>query len=118
MRLELLSKYAKTFDSSFTLLHKDVNAYNVQSASGPLTVVSFHIKSPKIGRLGVGDNVEIFSLQSPTCPVAALQRYKQMVAAAGHAEDSATPFFRQENGANYHKTLFNTFQKSFNYSIF
>ena len=96
---ELLSKSADSFDSRFTLLRRDVTHIN-----GPVEMIRVFIKSPKV-RVGVGDEVEVFALNSTYCPVKAAKRYMAMAESAKF--DPELPFFRQESGANYGKDLFN-----------
>ena len=103
---ELLSKYARSFDPKFTLLGSNVKFSSIPVPRGSSDLVRIHIKSPKISRPGKGEDVEVFSLKSEYCPVKSLSRYSALKESMG-LSDPSKPFFRQQSGANYTKSMFN-----------
>ena len=73
---ELVSRQAKSFDSEFTLLCSDVNIHMVPFPDGSsVGCFRFKIKSPKVDRVGNGDEVEVFQIESGLDPFSALSRY-------------------------------------------
>ena len=108
---ELVSRQAKSYDSSHTLLCSDVSKYVVTFPDGSLVnTFKMRIKSPKVEKIGVGDLVEIFEIDSCFDPVAALSRYISMKDAMDWGEDSS-PFFRRENGMCESREHFNKLLK-------
>ena len=78
---ELLPKYVRHYDSPFTLLGKDVCTVRLPIDKGTLvSVVRIHVKSPKVNRVGRGDEVEVFGMKDVRfCPVRSLQKYVDMM---------------------------------------
>ena len=117
---ELLSKAAGHFDGLHTLLAKDVSFQTLSHAGNPLRLARIHVKSPKVDRIGNGDDVEVFSIGGTIfCPVKALEKYKEIAKEEGNF-DPDLPFFRKESGANYTRDDFNAdlramFQSDMNY---
>ena len=105
---ELLPQAAGSFDSRFTLLAKEVTLHHLHMPDGDVVLARVFIKSPKV-RIGVGDQVEVFALGSNLCPVAAINRYKDL---SKNILQDDLPFFRQESGSNYYKQLFNKHLKT------
>ena len=105
---ELLAKAATFYDSQHTLLAKDVTFHNLTVGdNNPKRLARIHIKSPKVDRIGNGDDVEVFSINKKVfCPLAALDKY--IHASKGEDNfDPDLPMFRKESGANYTKNDFN-----------
>ena len=68
-----------------------------------------HLKCPKEDRLGKGVMVELFSIGTETCPVAAWKKYHAVSKVAG---SRVGPKFRLSNGACYTGNHFNKDVKS------
>lgn len=95
---ELVSRQAKSFDSEFTLLCSDVNIHKVPFPDGSsVGCFRFKIKSPKVDRVGNGDEVEVFQIESGLDPFSALSRYKELLVRNGWFIPDK-PFFRRNNG--------------------
>ena len=103
---ELLSKYARTFDSKYTLLRQDVKLITIQGSMGSRDLIRIRVKSPKISKPGNGDEVEVFDLTSSFCPVKVLHNYLAL-ASQNMLIVETFPIFRQESGSNYTKNQFN-----------
>ena len=72
-----------------------------------MSLVRVHVKSPKVDRVGRGDDVEVFEMSDIRfCPVRSLQKYGDMMGTEG-LSDPGLPFFRKATGANYTKENFN-----------
>ena len=54
----------------------------------------------------MGDDVEVYSVDSPYCPVLVTRKYKELAIARG-LYAPYLPFFRQENGRCYNRNKFN-----------
>ena len=59
-------------------------------------MISMHVKSPKIDRVGAGDNIEVIELGNFMCPIAAMAKYRDIIKLR---EDPGLPVFRQQSGA-------------------
>ena len=95
---ELVSRQAKSFDSEFTLLCSDVNLHTVPFPDGSsVGCFRFKIKSPKVDRVGNGDEIEVFQVESGLDPFSALARYKELLVKNGWFIPGK-PFFRRSNG--------------------
>ena len=92
---ELCSRGAKEFDSQTTLLWKDVALGELKVGQTLVKSVSIHVKSPKVDRVGAGDNVEVFQLGNFMCPIAALAKYREE---SRLQEESELPVFRLDSG--------------------
>ena len=106
---ELLPKFVRHFDSLFTLLGKNVVFLKLPMEKGTwASVVRVHVKSPKVNRVGRGDDIEVFEMTDTRfCPIKALLKYVDSME-AGDLVDPGLPFFRKETGANYTKDNFNS----------
>lgn len=109
---EIVSRQAKSFDSQFTLLTEDVS-FNIVPFPDGSSVKSFRfrIKSPKIEKVSVGDEVEVFEVDSPMDPIAALSRYIGMLEERGW-QDPVKPLFRRDNGMCITRDHLNKFLKN------
>ena len=105
---ELLTSEATTF-TNVSLLAREVTLHTLDTPAGPVDLVRVFVKSPKV-RIGVGDEIEVFALQSNLCPVQAVRRYIGLAEAL--PEFQTRPFFRRQSGANYTKNDFNKDLKS------
>jgi hypothetical protein len=96
---ELLPKYVRQFDSRFTLLGKDVSTITLPTEKGAqMLVTRVHVKSPKVDRVGRGDEVEVFEMSDVRfCPIRSLRKYEAEMD-KGDLADS---------GSNYTKDNFN-----------
>ena len=92
---ELLSKKEVEFDTQTTLLWRNVKVGSVVVHKESLKVLTIHIKSPKIDRIGAGDNIEVFQLDNFMCPVKAMESYRQVSKVKGEPE---MPVFRLNSG--------------------
>ena len=92
---ELLSKEARTFDSSVTLLCKDIKIDNMQIEGKTTHVISVFVKSPKVDRIGAGQRIEVFETGSFMCPYKALMKYMTI---NNISLNTQKPLFREENG--------------------
>jgi hypothetical protein len=57
--------------------------------------ISVHVKSPKVDRIGAGDEIQVFELGNFMCPVAAFEKYRQE---SKVKEEPKVPVFRLESG--------------------
>ena len=106
---ELVSRYATSFDSQFTLLCEDVSSSKIPFPDGSLVgCFSFKIKSPNVDRVGRGDLVEVFEVDSRLDPVSALSHYKDLLLQRGWLVPDK-PFFRKDNGSCLTKDHVNRF---------
>jgi hypothetical protein len=75
---ELLSRNKTEVDMQTTLLWRDLNFGTLEVKGRTLKTLSVHVKSPKIDRVGNGDNIMVFQLDGFICLIAALDRYRNM----------------------------------------
>ena len=108
---ELLASNVKTFDSKFHLLRRDITMLKLVLNGAKVSVARVRVKSPKTGRVGLGQEVEVFQLQSKLCPIAALCRFWEMSDGLSLNEPNQ-PAFRREDGFCYTKTQLNADLKS------
>ena len=101
---ELLSTRKDSFDPQSTLLWKDVKFVKVEIEEKEVETLMVHIKSPKIDRLGAGDNIVIAELGNFMCPVRALNKYREEVKLK---EEPNLPVFRVSSGGCFTGTDFN-----------
>ena len=92
---ELLSKEEVNFDPQTTLVWKNVKLGSVIVQKEKLEVLKVHIKSPKIDRIGAGDDIEVFQLNNFMCPIKAMKKYKQV---SKIKEEPDMPVFRLSSG--------------------
>ena len=92
---ELLSRKKDSFDPQTTLLWKDVKFAKVKMEGKDVETMVIHVKSPKVDRLGVGDDIVITELGNFMCPVRAMRNYRKE---SKLKEEPDLPVFRVESG--------------------
>ena len=92
---ELLSKEAKTFDPTVTLLWKDIKEGKVEIEGKFIYTLSIFLKSPKVDRIGAGQRVEVFETGNFMCPWKAFRKYKASLKVIPSSE---SPVFREQSG--------------------
>ena len=93
---ELLSKQKNTFDVQTTLLWKDVKSKKVKMEGKDVDTIVIHVKSPKVDRVGAGDEIVIAELGNFMCPIAAMGKYRKEIKLK---EEPDMPVFRVKSGA-------------------
>ena len=95
---EILSRTKNTFDQQTTLQWKNVRFGRVKVDTGMVESISVHVKSPKVDKVGAGDDIEVVELGrgSFMCPIAAMEKYREI---SRVGEDSEMPVFRLSSGA-------------------
>ena len=101
---ELLSIQKASFDSQSTLVWKDVKFVKVKMEGKEVETMIVHIKSPKIDRLGAGDDIVIAELGNFMCPVRAMKKYRETVKLK---EEPNLPVFRVKSGSCFTGADFN-----------
>ena len=101
---ELLSRKTDVYDPQTTLLWKDVKFVKVKVEETELETMVIHIKSPKIDRLGAGDDVVISELGNFMCPLRAMKNYREV---SKLEEDPNLPVFRVKSGGCFTGADFN-----------
>ena len=91
---ELCSRKAKEFDEQTTLLWGDLTLGELKLGRKSVKSIGIHVKSPKIDRIGAGDNIEVFQLDNFLCPIAALARYGEETKLE---QEPGMPVFRLES---------------------
>ena len=71
---ELLSRQEDSYDPQTTLLWKDVKFVKVMMGETELETIVISVKSPKIDRLGAGDEIVIAEIGNFMCPVRAMKK--------------------------------------------
>lgn len=104
---EILASNVKTFDSKFHLLRNNVSMLTLSLDGADVGVARIRIKSPKTGRIGLGQEVEVFELKNDLCPIAALRRFWEMSDELS-LNDLNQPAFRREDGFCYTKAQLNS----------
>ena len=92
---ELVSRSAAEFDSQSTLLWRDVSFSEVEVKGEKVKAMSIHVKSPKVDRIGAGDNIQVFQLNNFMCPVGAMEKYRSE---SKCKEEHEMPVFRGASG--------------------
>ena len=92
---ELCSKKETEFCPQTTLLWNDVKLEKVRVDGKEIQSISILVKSPKVDRVGTGDNIQIFQLDNFMCPIAAFDMYKRF---SGLKKNPQQPVFRFELG--------------------
>ena len=92
---ELCSRNAKEFDTQTTLLWKDLSVGELKVGRTLVKTVGVHVKSPKVDRVGAGDNIEVFQLDNFMCPTTALAKYREETSLK---EEPEMPVFRLDLG--------------------
>ena len=93
---ELCSRDESEFCEQSTLLWGDVMEGNLKLDGKEIQSLTVHVKSPKIDRVGAGDNIQVFQLGNFMCPTAAFMRYREC---SNVKEDTRQPVFRLDSGA-------------------
>ena len=92
---ELCSRTKTEFDPQTTLLWRDITTGNITIKGENLDSISVHVKSPKIDRIGAGDDIEVFQLGNFMCPTAAMDKYRECNRLR---EEPDMPVFRLDSG--------------------
>ena len=93
---ELLSKNKSSFDVQTTLLWKDVKFTKVKIEKEEVETMVIHVKSPKVDRVGAGDEIVIAKLGNFMCPIAAMGKYREEIKLN---EEADMPVFRVKSAA-------------------
>ena len=93
---ELLSRKKGSFDAQSTLVWKDVKFTKVKIEKKEVETIVLHVKSPKIDRVGAGDDIAMSKLGNFMCPLSAFYKYREEI---GHKEEAGMPVFRVKSGA-------------------
>ena len=93
---ELLSKKKSSFDAQTTLVWRDVKFAKVKIEKKEVETIVLHVKSPKIDRVGAGDDIAISELGNFMCPLSAFHKYRDEIKLK---EDAGMPVFRVKSGA-------------------
>lgn len=101
---ELLSRQKNLFDPQTTLLWKDVKFVKIDIGKSEVETMVIHVKSPKIDRLGVGDDIVIAELGNFMCPLRAMRKYREV---SNLEEDPNLPVFRVKSGGCFTGSEFN-----------
>ena len=101
---ELLSRQKDLFDPQTTLLWKDVKFVKINIGKSEVETMVIHVKSPKIDRLGAGDDIVIAELGNFMCPLRAMRKYREV---SNLEEDPNLPVFRVESGGCFTGSEFN-----------
>ena len=88
---ELLSRTASEYDQTETLLWKDLKTGKVNIDGKELRVITVHVDSPKLDRIGAGDKIQILETGTIMCPIKALYKYRT---ATNITEKDDLPVFR------------------------
>lgn len=92
---ELCSRKEGEFDGQTTLLWRDINFGKLKLDQEELRTISVHVKSPKVDKIGAGDNIQVFQLSNFMCPIKAMDSYK---AETKIRVEPDMPVFRLESG--------------------
>ena len=92
---ELCSREKGTFGEQTTLTWRDVKLGSLKLKGDNVCSLSIHVKSPKVDRVGAGDNIEVYQLDNFMCPIAAMGKYREMNKLG---ENPDMPVFRLESG--------------------
>ena len=101
---ELLSRQSVSFDPQTTLMWRDVKFVKMNIEKTDVETMVIHIKSPKIDRLGAGDDIVISELGNFMCPVRAMKKYREK---SRLKEEPKLPVFRYESGSCFTGADFN-----------
>ena len=93
---ELLSKQKSTYDVQTTLLWKDVKFTSVKMEEKDVKTMVIHVKSPKVDRVGAGDDIVVAELGNFMCPISAMKKYREVIRLK---EEAGMPVFRVKSGA-------------------
>ena len=92
---ELCSRERETFSKQTTLTWGDLKLGSLKLKKEKIKSLAVHVKSPKVDRIGAGDNIEVFQLDNFMCPIAAMEKYKEV---SNLEQDPDMPVFRLESG--------------------
>ena len=92
---ELCSRDRTQFDPQTTLLWGNIKMGKLQLKGKYWGTISVFVKSPKVDRVGAGDDIEIFQLDNFMCPTAAMAKYRETNKLG---EDPNMPVFRLPSG--------------------
>ena len=92
---ELCSKNKTQFDPQTTLLWGNIKTGNLRLKEKCWDTISVFVKSPKVDRVGAGDDIEVFQLDNFMCPTAALARNREINKLG---EEPDMPVFRFPTG--------------------
>ena len=106
---ELLSKANTTFDTTTTLLGRDIRLVNTTIEGQKEEVLVIHLKSPKEEHLTGGINVELFATGGFSCPVSAWRKWRSSTKAS---LPPTKPVFRFTDGKCMSGANFNQILKS------
>ena len=101
---ELLSRKSVSFDPQTTLMWKDVKFVKINMEKTEVEAIVIHVKSPKVDRLGAGDDIVITELGNFMCPVRAMKKYREK---SKLKEEPNLPVFRCESGSCFTGADFN-----------
>ena len=93
---EILSRQKNMFDVQTTLLWKDVKFKKVKMEGNDVDTIVIHVKSPKVDRVGAGDDIVIAELGNFMCPISAMGKYRKEIKLK---EEAGMPVFRVQSGA-------------------
>ena len=93
---ELLSRKKSSFDAQTTLVWRDVKLTHVMVEKERVETIVLHVKSPKIDRVGAGDEIAISELGNFMCPLSAFKKYREEIKLK---EEAGMPVFRVKSGA-------------------
>ena len=97
---ELLGRVQQEYDPLTTLLWEDVRERKVVVDGATVTAIAFKIKLPKVDKVGIRDNVEVYWTEGLkfNFPVTAFQRWRR---ASRVGENPKMPVFRLTQGCCY-----------------
>ena len=82
------------FDPLETLTWNDVKISKNMIVGRQVETVTIHIKSPKVGRVGAGDDLEVFETGCFMCPISAFSKWRKF---SKLSEANNQPVFRIRN---------------------
>ena len=88
---ELLSRSKTGVDPQTTLFWSDIKMGQTTIEGKNIKTLSIHVKSPKVERVGNGDNILVFEMGGFMCPIAAMRKYRDI---SGLRENSDKAVFR------------------------
>ena len=103
---EALSRKAKSYDISQTLLAKDVSFITTKVGGKVRSIIKLKLKAVKESKVGAGTVLEIFANNSPVCPQRALDKYLNSKGGLSKL-NAEKPFFLKTNGTCYTGDDFN-----------
>ena len=101
---EILARYQTTFDPTTTLLGRDIRLVKTKIDGVEEEILVIHLKSPKEEVISTGINVELFSTDTFSCPVAAWKKWRSL---DKFSLPPTKPIFRMPDGKCFTGALFN-----------